>query len=432
MSLFKKFLKIFFRARREKTLKMSVENAKKRLSDLRNRNRALKEEIPRLFSEIREELAELRKLVGELEFESPEMENVHFKKVVQTSKKDFVRKALMLLDKLEPPLKINVTSVKRYYENANKEIERSIFSSRKNISYASVGLPKHMRAIGQNFDSISKRLQTLGSVISENKDIFSEVVDIKISDLEKVDGKIKELNNELKELDAKIAPIEAELQMLNREISLLMESKEAKTAFALIDEKKNLEEKKAKIKDGVVSELTSLRRMLKKFENLCKKGGYELSHDVLSNLEKMIRNSELLLKADPKGESIKQVLKELKHSIETRALPVKEEEVEIYLKRVDNLLAKDFFSDFFWPLNEIDARIIQIDKELKDNTTSTKIADIKQEISRLEREISSLKLSREKIYKSMDLLNEELKRKAEELSVVLSEIFCQKVLVEVH
>lgn len=427
MGLLKKLINLFF-GKKKVSVKVSLSNAKKMLDEERHRKN-IKKELQGIVSEIRAEVAEARKALAALENELPDVEEGPFKKIVQTSKKGFMSSVKPLIDKVEPPSEYDVKKIKEYYGAATAAIQRSIFKSRRNIAYASVGVPKSMRQIGRCLESISDNLSALGKTIESRGLLFSDDLDSKISEVESCQEKIAAFELQLKDLGERNSVIEGKINSLKAQLNALLESEEAKKALSLQEELERLQKRKAEIKERLVSDFLSIRRLLRKFESACKKGSYNISYEQMKTLEKMIKDIDILLKSDPKGSSVKAVLGEVAGAIEKGTLKIDDGEKKQQVPILEKLLKEDFFSNIFWPINEADARILQIERELKANTIGVQISENRSEVSRLERELKEILLEIEKTKSNLLILNKELENKKEVLSKMLSEALRQNIVL---
>jgi len=91
-----------------------------------------------------------------------------------------------------------------------------------------------------------------------------------------------------------------------------------------------------------------------------------LPGDLASFLHRVLVNPFTALKADPKAETLKQVLGETKKAIDTGLIDLKEREKEKKMAVLQELLSFDFFGKAFWRFNRIDAEIMAIEKQLRE------------------------------------------------------------------
>ncbi|MCX8189769.1 MAG: hypothetical protein N3F05_00905 [Candidatus Diapherotrites archaeon] len=421
MGFLKNIIGFFFR-QKKKVAKIGINEAKKMLNEERLK-KSIRKELQSIISDIKIDVAEARATFVELEKELPDIEDGPFKKIVQTSKKGFINSIRPLLDKLEPPLESDVIKIKEYYEAASAAIQKSVFRSRRNIAYASAGVPKSMYEIGRRLDSISSKLNALGKIIEENGLLFSNTIDSKILDVENSQQKIVVLESRLKELEEKRKVIEEHIGSLRSQLNTLLDSEQAKKALSLQEEMEKLQKRKVEIKEHLVGDFLSVGRLLKKFYSICKKGNYEINHEKMKNIEKIIKDLDTALKSDPKGNTIKEVLGELKNAVEVGTLKLDDKEKKQQLPIIEKLLKEDFFGEYFWPINEIDARILQIEKELRNNKIGLQISQHKGEISRAERDLKDILLEIDKTRDNILTSNKEFESKKAELSKMLSTIF---------
>jgi len=428
MGIFEKLFGWLFK-KRPKHISLSIADVGKFVEKERSKSKVLKTEVPKIFAEIRLHIDEIKLLLKELEEKDIDVENERFKKVAQSSKKNFSKRISQLIQKLEPPQAINAKSLRNYCFLALDEIEQGVFASRKNIAYATTAMPESMRSIGKNLEAISKLLENLSMLIDENKVVFSEEIENALNELQSTNEKIKSAEERLVALNEKKASAEEMLENARKRLSELSSSEEAKKAQELEMQKELLAKEKEQIMGKAISELSALKRPIKKFEKACKIGAYKLGYEQSSTLEKMALQPELLLKSDPKAKGIKEILAEMKNAIEKNAIEMNEKEKKQTLAQIDALLAKDFFNEIFWPINELDAKINRIEKELKSIEVSKKLHEAKLEVSRFERELKDASLEHKRCSEEIEDLRKELSALAKKLSMMLSEALSKEVVI---
>ena len=93
-----------------------------------------------------------------------------------------------------------------------------------------------------------------------------------------------------------------------------------------------------------------------------------------------MRNPLLALKRDPKAESFKIVLQELKKQLDSEAIVLKEKENEKRLAVLQELLEFNFFEGFFWKANEIEVELNRIEKEIRHSEFSKNALEKEKEL----------------------------------------------------
>ncbi|MCD6478860.1 MAG: hypothetical protein J7L44_03150 [Candidatus Diapherotrites archaeon] len=395
----------------------------------RAKSTALQREVPEIFAEIKHCIREIGALIDELGKEELAIENERFRKAALTGKEGFIRRVSLLLQKIEPPFDADAQSIADYCYESKVLLEREIFASRKNIAYASTALPETMRTIGKLLQSIDDSLERLRQVINAQPIVFSSMIEKLLSELE-------ENMHYVEEIQRKVEACRTERKMLEKrhgeekaKLEMLQSSAEAKRLAELERKEIELSEKKERLREQALTSFAPLRRPLKKLKNAYDRSLYSMDSELYKSLEKLISEPWLLLKADPKGASIKAVLKELKKAVAEGTIALKEREKKRSIATIEKLLQLDFFSELFWPLNEIEVEINRIEKEIKAMDINERIRKLKLEVSGLERGLVEKKQEMERYTKELEKARRRVEIGAGSLAQLLSKALNKDVKI---
>ncbi len=400
------------RAKKEIALEDMPEFAEKNAAKSReNAERA----IANSFSQIKHIIGEARQEIKQIKQSSVDGGNVRLKKIVGTSKEQAVSKLSTLFDKIAPPASIDAASAKKYTERARNEITKEVSRGGKSIAYTGIYLKENMKKMGKLFKELNEELKQLGEILEHSESVFAET-------------RIKELAKEINESRAKIAESEkakadskkalekvgAEEKSLAKKLAELRESDKFRELDLLEEKKAELANSRQGKKTELVSLISAIDKPLKRFLGAVSSKRIIIRAELKQALEQLERNPLQLLKKDPKGELIKELLQELKSAVESGAVELKEKEREKKIAAINELLAFNFFSKVFWEFNEIDAAINAIDREIHANKAVA-------EANALEKIILGKEREREPIGKAAERGNSLLKERDKELSEFLNE-----------
>jgi DNA repair exonuclease SbcCD ATPase subunit len=414
---------------RRESITLELNKVREFIESERAKSTALSREVPEIFAEIKHCIREIRTLMNELEKEELAIENERFRKAALTSKEGFVKRVSLLLQKLEPPFDANAQGVANYCYESKVLLQKEVFASRKNIAYASTALPETMRTIGKLLQSIDDSLEKLNRVINAQPIVFSSMIEKLLEELEEKKRYVEEIQKNIEASESERKVLEKKHSEEKAKLAMLQGSPEAKKLAELESLEIELAEKREKLREQALANFATLRRPLKKLKNAYERMLYSMNAELYQSLEKLISEPELLLKADPKGVSIKAVLNELKKAINKGTITLKEREKKQSIATIEKLLSMDFFSELFWPLNEIEAEINKIQKEIKALDISERIRKLKLEVTRLERELREKEQGIERYTKELETAKHELEVATKSLVQLLSKALNKDVKI---
>jgi len=380
----------------------------------------LERAVPEIFAEIKHSIKEIRALLDEVEKLPIKSENERFEKAVETSRKQAVKRLRALLQKIEPPFDASAQQIADYCYESKLSLQKEIFASGKSIAYTSALLAEHMRAIGKNFKSIDESLEKLRLVINANPIVFSTMIEKLLSDIEKKKADLETLEQKLSELEGSLKSVEEKKAKAKEKLDKLKSSKQARMLEELERKEKELAEKRALLRERLQLEIADIKKALQRLKKANDRGVYLLKERELKTISLLFEEPLSLIKIDPKGEHIKALLNELENAIKQNAVTLKERGLVKTQNAILKLAKKDFFNEFFWPLNELEGETLKIQKELRKNTIIKAIQQAEQELKHSERELSEVKKEISESEQKKSKLKEELAVLIKNLQEVLS------------
>jgi len=333
------------------------------------------------FSEIKHLLKQLKSLLQQLESSDVESTNAKLEKIVETSKRHSLQQLSSVFEKLSPPNPADLEAVRQYCLDSESFLAKEIPSFGKNIAYTSIILKDSMKGIGSLVGELQNVFQELNREFSENKEVFIESAIV--SETKKILGnneKILSLEETMRILSSEISAVEKQLLERKEQFDLLQNSEEAKILSGLGEKKAFFSGKKKSLEQGIFEKSSSLEKPLRKLERLAEEDKTSLEKRELLFLQDFLRNPLLALKRDPKAESFKIVLQELKKQLDSEAIVLKEKENEKRLAVLQELLEFNFFEGFFWKANEIEVELNRIEKEIRHSEFSKNALEKEKEL----------------------------------------------------
>jgi len=392
----------------------------------------LERAVPEIFAEIKHSIKEIRALLDEVEKLPIKSENERFEKAVETSRKQAVKRLRALLQKIEPPFDASAQQIADYCYESKLSLQKEIFASGKSIAYTSALLAEHMRAIGKNFKSIDESLEKLRLVINANPIVFSTMIEKLLSDIEKKKADLETLEQKLSELEGSLKSVEEKKAKAKEKLDKLKSSKQARMLEELERKEKELAEKRALLRERLQLEIADIKKALQRLKKANDRGVYLLKERELKTISLLFEEPLSLIKIDPKGEHIKALLNELENAIKQNAVTLKERGLVKTQNAILKLAKKDFFNEFFWPLNELEGETLKIQKELRKNTIIKAIQQAEQELKHSERELSEVKKEISESEQKKSKLKEELAVLIKNLQEVLSSTLKKDIKIVVN
>ncbi len=417
---------------KRESIAVELNKAREFVEKERAKTDVLERAVPEIFAEIKHSIKEIRTLLNEVEKLPIESENERFGKAVETSRMQAVKRLRALLQKIEPPFDASAQQIADYCYESKLSLQKEIFASGKSIAYTSALLAEHMRAVGKNFQSIDESLEKLRQVINANPIVFSTMIEKLLRDVEKKKAALETLEQKLSELEGSLKSAEEKKLNMKERLDKLKSSKQARMLEELKRKEKELAEKRALLRERFHSEIADVKKALQRLKNANDRRVYLLKERELKTISLLFEEPISLIKIDPKGELIKSLLDELKNAIKQKAITLKERDLVKTQNAILKLAQKDFFNEFFWPLNELEAEMLKIQKELRKNTIMKAIQQAEQELKRLERELSEVKEEISEGGQKKSKLKEELIVLIKNLQDVLSSTLKKDIKIVVN
>lgn len=333
--------------------------------------KGLKAEALNRFSEIRFLLKETRNqlIVLEKKKAEPEAEkqnrNERLQRVVSSSQQTMVLRMRILLDKLEPPKMPEWEEMRQYSIGSFGLLQKETGLFGKNIAYTSLLHKEEVKSIGRHLSELETILKGLSNSFSSNslfeqtnlaKNLRSQVFRL-MQEQQRLEQESKRLHAEQKQFQ----------QILSRQQASLAEiesSSEAKQWEQSREQLKELANQKEKLRRQLSELVSEIDKPLKRFQQLVSSNQWALEKEQSQFLSVLFENPLKALEKDPKGQSLKSLLKEILSAIDQKKITFKDEKEEAKRRSaVLHLLEYDFFSNFFWKQNELEKNRQQLEKQ---------------------------------------------------------------------
>lgn len=376
---------------RQKSVEVELGELRAFVEKERAKTNVLERAVPEIFAEIKHSIKEIKALLSEVEKLPVESENRRLEKAVETSKAQAVKRLQALLQKIEPPFNANPQQIADYCYKSKLSLQKDMFASGKSIAYTSALLAEHMRAIGKNFQSIDESLERLRVIINENPIVFSTMMEKLLNDIDERKAMLKKLEQKISESNSSVENIEKSKVKAEEKLKKLKSSEQAKKLEELKRSQEALAERRALLRERLYSLIVDVKKALQRLENANNRKAYLLKERELQTIALLFEEPLSLIKIDPKGERIKALIKELENAIKQNAVTLKERDMPKVQNAISNILKKDFFNEFFWPLNELESETLKIQKEIRKSSIVKKILQAEQETKRIARDLEELK-----------------------------------------
>jgi hypothetical protein len=384
------------------------------------------EGIERLLKEAMERIEEIK----QKDFEA-EGENTYLRKIVQSSKQGFTARMHALLEKNQPPKEKDFGKCLAYSSNAAIEFDREILSFQKNIAYTGILAKKEMIEIGKALEGLQKELSALQGLAKDQKASKAESLIAQLNELNELQSEKANGMEEVKSLKEMLEGLEKE------KTSVLEKSKSLKegNAFKEFDEKtrekeKLLEEKKA-LKEKAANLLMPLEKQLRKLQNLSESKNWILEKETERMLTAYLRDAFNALRQDPKGETLKEVLKELEKAVDAGKISFKDEkEKGKKIQEIEKLKGFDFFNEFFWKLNELDKKLSGIEAEIEKSTLFKDLNALQARIESIEREAMQKTRELEALKEKAGMRENAVMEKEKEIEAIAEGLLEEKIMLK--
>lgn len=339
--------------------------------------------------------AEMRHLILQLSRSADSLEaheislddgNKRFRQIVVTSQKNLCRQLRGISQKISPPQDVSFERMREYVPRAMRVLNSDLMPYWKNIALAKLMLKDEIRSIGDNMQEISGALNEL------NSGIFSERLG-KLYSMRELAGKAgasmaqhEAASAQIDALKAVISSKEHEVSALRAKKALLTGSNEARRLRELESRKQALESEKREIISGFNSEIAPLEKVLKRLHAFAEHGDY-LSPKEREVLSLLLTSSFSAFSSDPNGLNCKALLEKAERLVKDGSISLKEGERERRLAAMSSLLSKDFFSDYFWRVNKVQAEANLLEREASQLDVHGKLEGLGREADAVGREL---------------------------------------------
>ncbi len=403
----------------------SLEDSVKMVSaELAGNERQLVQFSSAKFSEIKHLVLRLSKGAELLEKQKIDLKegNEGFRRIVTTSQKNLSRQLRGLSQKLFPPQSVTAQSVREYCARALPAIANDLMPYWKNVALTKLLLKEEIKDLGEN-------LKELASVISQ---LHAKAFDPRMAKLSNMDGlgkKIAEKAGAIGALGPKIAQEKKALEVLQADAlsaeAAISEKAHSAQALGLKELEARislLESRKAEIVSRLNSSLAPLEKVLKRLHSVAESG------DALSVREKevlalLLGKPESAIISDPKGETTKAIFSKAAEMIESGSISLKDSEKEKRLEALRALIAKDFFSEFFWEMNKCQAELSQCQKEASSLTISSELRALEAKLASGKAAVESKRHELDSQEKEFAKLRAEEKQLYAEFTSLFSPVF---------
>ncbi|MFH1239815.1 MAG: hypothetical protein V1672_01235 [Candidatus Diapherotrites archaeon] len=370
-------------------------------------------------SEIKHILNVLRKSLEDIENAEIPEGRARITKVVGTSKIQMIRQVNALIDKIEVPNNIDVSSMKEYCINAHNTLNNESSRIVKNTAYTGILMKEHVSKIGNYFKELNENFSEMKKYLEENDAVFLSIEANQISNL------INEKRSILLECNKNKETLTNELNaLLQNKKSLLNEIEELESSPEM-DEYEGIKERKAalykekqNLKTRIIDLMSNVDKPLKRFQKLTEINEIIISSELKESLKHYLSNSFYALKTDQKAENLKAILAEVIKAIELDIITFKDsKEKEKKISAINELINFDFFENVFWELNKLEIEIHAIEKQESESAITEKINNKLMEKNQIEKEIEDRGFSLSKIKEDCETTEENissLKNKLEE------------------
>ncbi|MBU0636362.1 hypothetical protein KKE06_05025 [Candidatus Micrarchaeota archaeon] len=394
---------------------------------------SLKKATLNRFSEIRFLLKELDSNLTALEKKEVNEEEAsqRVQKVVSSSQHALVGRLKGLLHKVEPPQIAEWQQMREYGLNTFSVLQNEMALFGKNIAYTSILLRKEVKQIGVRLSELEKILKELSRSFDTNS-LFEQS-----QKSQSIHQELVQLQQENTSLRHQAVQVEKELQQTNQKLleqqktlTAVQDSREAKELESLLEQTKELDEKKQALSRELFELIGGVDKPLKRFNQLVVSKHWHLEKNQVLFLALLVKNPASAFESDPKAQSFKAILKEMQSAIQDQKISFKDGKEKVKrLASLNQLLEFDFFSNFFWKQNELEKKNQQIEKQIHSNHFSKKL---KEETQHLQQARLAANQSKEAVSQNQSAIQKNIgiqQEKKKALEKILSKIASASVTI---
>src|SRR3989344_39654 len=395
MGLIESILALFFGKKKPALIEVSLEEAHVLFEkEITADDAALTDFASKKFAEIRHLISSLSKNSAALEEHQIKVDegNKTYRQIVSTSQKNLARHLKGISNKLMPPQKIDAASVRAYTQIAIRAVSTDLMPYWKNIALARLMLRDEVKTIGESLQELAAILEELHSAAFSKKHAELNSLKMIFEEIKKKESEISGTEQKASEFKRAIFEKENEITELERKLSSKSLSADAQQLKRFELEALSLEEKKAEIVSRFNSEIAPLEKVLKRLFQISE------SSDALTQKEKelipMLLSSPFsAFVADPNGASCKSLFQKAVDFISSGKIQLKVGEDEKKIAALKSFLAKDFFTEYFWETNKLQAELQKAQRSLAAIGVSSEIKSMNSDILSAKKLVEKLKES---------------------------------------
>gem|GEM_PF-3363587 len=376
------------------------------------------------FAEIKHLISRLSKSAAYLDSQKIDLSagNEALRRIVSTSQKNLARQLKGLSQKLAPPAAINPDSVREYCSRAMQAIANDLMPYWKNIALAKILLKDEVKEIGDNLKELALAIEVLGAKCSDAKTR-------EFTRLAVISERISSASQLAQELESKaasgkkdLAAAQAEHSSLSRSLEEKKGSPQASQLIELDSQIREFESKKEEVVSRLNSALAPLEKVLKRLAPIAESGD-ALTARENEVLALMLENPAGMIISDPKGEVARQVFSKAKELVQKGSISLKDSEKQKRLDGLDALIAKDFFSEYFWEMNRAQAELAQAQKERAGLTLSSEIGKLEASLASAKKRLEEAKSGLERAQGELALNASKESALREEFAALFNSVF---------
>ena len=396
MSIFDRFFK------KKIVIEESLIKEEIRLTDIKDwLNNELKDRYEKrdsIIIDIKDDINKIRLDLNFLEsIEFPQDTEPRIKVRVKGNISNYIRQAILFIDKTEPKEIFSIEDIDKYYKSFNEELNNFNKSSVKNFYLIQLMFRNEMGKLANDIKTFESDVKSLKDLSKSDKFLFVSEIFNKVRDLDNSVKFNSDFEEQLKKLLLDEKTILEDIENINKKIDEFKGSKDYSDYENLEKNKEVLEKEITDIKNEVVSLFSNVERGLRK-----------LKHIEESEVIDMYLESPLNLFND-KELNILDTLESLKNAINTKTIDLNEKN-EKFLENI-NKLTKSKLTDLIHNYNKKISDIKEIEKKSFDsgilktlidysyrvNSDKYRIENIRKEIDKIAIKIKEINVEEKKI-----------------------------------
>ncbi len=384
---------------------VSIEEAKAIVSEeIGKHEKELLDFAPKKFAEIKHLISSLSKNADFLESQEINIDegNRRFRQVVVTSQKNLARQLKGLSQKIMPPSIPTIASVREYSGRALRSVSFDLLPYWKTIAIAKTLLSESLGKIGEDIGELSRVLEELGKKANGEQALLLRSLESLMAEEKESRERLLKISGEIGQARKAVSSMEEKVSILEKSFGEKLASQENLVLKKLEEQKKGLESRKQGIVSSFNSEIAPLEKVFKRLSSLAKESGplAQKEAEVLSMLLSMPASAFI---TDPNGTTTKSIFTKAGKMIGDGSIALKEKEREKRLNAISSFLGKDFFSEYFWPVNKLQAEILQLERRASSMKIGSEINSARLAVDSARTELSAQGQELERLLKQKAL-----------------------------